>query len=74
MLVAEADLALIDSVAETNRAAFMVNAAIGAALRIRRSREDEEIARICSESATRDLALARGILRLRRRRPQASGS
>lgn len=58
MLVPEADLRLIDSVSR-NRTAFMIEAAVAEAKRRRRELEDAEIARICSDTAERDLALAR---------------
>lgn len=58
MLIRDEDLALIDSAAAPNRTAFMVAAAKEAALRIRRQREDEEIAHICAETAGRDRDLA----------------
>ena len=58
MLVPDEDLALIDSVAERSRTAFMIEAARQEALRIRRQREDDEIARICAEEADRDRTLA----------------
>lgn len=58
MLIPDDDLALIDAVAEPNRTAFMIRASKEAALRVQREREDAEIARICTESAERDRALA----------------
>ena len=57
MIVPDADLALIDEVATPNRTAFMVAAAREAALRIRRRRDDAELARILDESAADDRAL-----------------
>ena len=58
MLIPDEDLALIDAVAVPNRTAFMIKAAKEAALRVQREREDQEIARICTENAERDRALA----------------
>jgi len=57
MVVPDADLAIIDEVAAPNRTAFMLAAAREAALRIRRERDDVEIARILDESADEDRAL-----------------
>ncbi|MBC5811083.1 MAG: hypothetical protein GIW95_09595 [Candidatus Eremiobacteraeota bacterium] len=57
MLVPEADLALIDAVAEPNRTAFMLAAAKAAALRVQRKREDIEIARILDEQVDQDREL-----------------
>ena len=59
MLIPDADLALIDDVAEPNRTSFMVRAALDAAARIRREREDAEIGRICAETAKRDRRVAK---------------
>ena len=56
MVVPDSDLALIDEVASPNRTAFMLAAAKEAALRIRRQRDDAEIARILDESAGEDRA------------------
>ena len=58
LLVPDEDLALIDSAASPNRTAFMIEAAKREAVRIRRMREDDEIARICAETAHRDEELA----------------
>lgn len=57
MVIPDADLALIDEVAAPNRSAFMLAAARDAALRLRRERDDAEIARILTESAAEDRAL-----------------
>ena len=58
MLISDDDLALIDAAASPNRTAFMVAAAKEAAERIRRAREDDEIATICAATADRDRDLA----------------
>lgn len=57
MVVPDADLALIDEVAAPNRTAFMLAAAREAAVRIRRQRDDAEIARILDASAENDRAI-----------------
>ena len=59
MLIPEADLAAIDAAADHNRTAFMIQAALEAAARIKRQREDAEIRRICSATAKRDSRLAK---------------
>lgn len=59
MLIPEADLAAIDEAADHNRTAFMIRAALDAAARIKRQREDAEIRRICSATAKRDIRLAK---------------
>ncbi|TAM74757.1 hypothetical protein EPN44_10130 [bacterium] len=59
MLIPDADLAAIDEVADHNRTAFMIRAALDAAARIKRQREDAEIRRICSTTAERDIRLAK---------------
>lgn len=58
LLVGEDDLAIIDAAARPNRTAFMVAAAKEVALRVQRARDDDEIARICAETADEDRALA----------------
>ncbi len=58
LLLSDEDLAIIDAAASPNRSAFMVAAAKEVAARIRRAREDEEIARICAEQADEDRELA----------------
>jgi len=57
MVIPDADLAVIDEVASPNRTAFMLAAAREAALRLRRERDDAEIARILNENAAEDRAL-----------------
>ncbi|MBV8644429.1 MAG: hypothetical protein JO225_10990 [Candidatus Eremiobacteraeota bacterium] len=57
MVIPDADLAIIDEVAAPNRTAFMLAAAREAALRLRRQREDAEIARLLDEGADEDRAL-----------------
>ncbi len=59
MLIDDADLALIDSVAEPNRTAFMVAAAREAAARIRHARISDEIGLSLMETADEDLAIAK---------------
>jgi hypothetical protein len=57
MVVPRKDLDLIDQVAE-NRTAFMVGASVAAARLVLRQREDDEIERLCAETAERDLAMS----------------
>jgi hypothetical protein len=57
MLIADADLAEIDEVASPSRTAFMVGAAKAAAAKLRRERQDAEVARLLDESAAEDGAL-----------------
>jgi hypothetical protein len=57
MIVADADLALIDEVATPNRTAFMVQASKQAAARVLEDRLNAEIARCLAESADDDRAL-----------------
>lgn len=54
LLVPDDDLDLIDSVATPNRTTFMVAAAREAALRVRRERENRELAAILDASADED--------------------
>lgn len=58
LLIADEDLAIIDAAAKPNRTAFMVAAAKEVAERVKRARQDAEIARICREQAEEDSALA----------------
>ena len=57
MLVADADLAVIDEVATPNRTAFMVQASKQAAARVLEARLNAELARCLAETADDDLAL-----------------
>jgi hypothetical protein len=59
MMVPDDALAEIDESSGGNRTAFMVNAALEQARRIRRQREDEEIRQLCAANATLDAELAR---------------
>lgn len=54
LIVPVEDLALIDEVATPNRTAFMVAASREAALRVRREREDRELAEILDARADDD--------------------
>lgn len=58
ILVANEDLAIIDSVAMSSRSDFIAAAARDAAMRIRRGRIDEEIESIMRANADHDVALA----------------
>jgi len=58
MVIPDADLALIDEVAEPNRSAFMLAATKEAALRKHRERLDAEIDRCLDETADEDRRLA----------------
>jgi uncharacterized protein (DUF1778 family) len=55
--IPDEDLALIDSVAPSNRTQFMLAAAREAALRRRRERLDAEVTRILLEDAERDIGI-----------------
>lgn len=58
MVVPDEVLVLIDEVAVPNRTAFMIGAALEAARRVKREREDAEIERICAETSERDRSLS----------------
>ena len=58
LLIGDDDLAIIDAAATPNRTAFMVAAAKEVARRVQRARDDDEVARICAETADEDRALA----------------
>ncbi|TAM60181.1 hypothetical protein EPN52_05865 [bacterium] len=59
MLIPDADLAAIDDVADHNRTAFMIRAALDAAAHIKRQREDAEVRRICASTSKRDRRISK---------------
>jgi hypothetical protein len=58
IFVPAGDLAIIDSVAASDRSHFIAAAARDAAMRVRRNRIDEEIESIMRATADHDVALA----------------